>query len=206
MIAKLHYITQPVEGKNIQQIVKDTCEGGTDWVQVRIKKKSYEDWKQEALQAQKICKEYHAKLIINDNVQLAKEIEADGIHLGKQDMSPIEARNILGNDVIIGGTANTFEDVKKLADAKVDYIGLGPFRFTSTKQNLSPILGIEGYQEIINRCQAENIHIPIIAIGGIKKEDISGLLAIGCHGIAISSAINLAQNPTKSTQEFLNHL
>ncbi len=206
MIAKLHYITQPVEGKSIQQIVKETCEGGTNWVQVRIKNKSYADWKEEALLIQEVCQQHKATLIINDNVLLAKEIKADGVHLGKQDMSPTEARNILGDDVIIGGTANTFEDIQRLANAKVDYIGLGPLRFTSTKQNLSPILGLKGYQEIIKSCQTKNIDIPIVAIGGIQTDDISDLLSIGCHGIAISSPINLASNPTKSTQEFLNHL
>ncbi len=206
MIAKLHYITQPVAGKSIQEVVRATCKGGTKWVQIRIKDQSQEVWKQEALLAQQICKEYGAKCIINDNVLLAKEIGADGIHIGKQDMPPQEARAILGNDVIIGGTANDMEDIKRLAAAKVDYIGLGPLRFTSTKKNLSPILGLEGYQTICDECKTLGIDIPIIAIGGITPEDIQDLLKTGVHGIAISSGINLSENPSLSTQTFLNHL
>lgn len=206
MIAKLHYITQPVEGKTIEELIEATCQGGTNWVQTRIKNKSYADWKSEAEKVQTICKKYNALHIINDNVQLAKEIGADGIHLGKQDMNPIEARKIIGNNAIIGGTANDFEDILRLAKANVDYIGLGPLRFTNTKEKLSPILGLEGYQDIFKKCLKNNIEIPIIAIGGIRLEDVSSLIELGCHGIALSSAINLDSNPTKTTEQFLNHL
>ena len=93
---------------------------------------------------QELCYKYGATLIIDDEVQICKDLNSDGVHLGKNDMDPEEARKILGNTKVIGGTANTFEDIVTLVNKGVDDIGLGPFRFTTTKDNLSPILGIEG--------------------------------------------------------------
>jgi thiamine-phosphate pyrophosphorylase len=145
---------------------------------------------------------FDAKLIINDNVTLAHEILADGVHLGKTDMKPDEARSILGENFIIGGTANTFDDIYFLQSEEVDYIGLGPFRFTTTKEKLSPILGIEGYERIIKKCREENVSIPIIAIGGIKSEDVRELIKVGVYGVAVSSAINLSNNIGFSVKEF----
>jgi thiamine-phosphate pyrophosphorylase len=200
LISKLHYITTS------PQQAEQACKGGADWVQLRIKNKPYEAWKSLALATQKVCKQYGAKLIINDNVLLAKEINADGIHLGKEDMSPVEARTLVGKAMIIGGTANTTADIQRLSEAKVDYIGLGPFRFTATKDNLSPILGLEGYQNIIRYCHLAEIHLPIIAIGGITLADVTTLLNTGIHGVAISSAISQAEDIATATKQFTNLL
>jgi thiamine-phosphate pyrophosphorylase len=120
-------------------------------------------------------------------------VNATGVHLGKTDMPPAEARRILGDGFIIGGTANTFEDIRRLTDEGVDYIGLGPFRFTATKKNLSPILGLEGYKDILSRCRAAGIALPVLAIGGITVDDIPALMQTGVSGIAVSSAIRQAE-------------
>ena len=95
-----------------------------------------------------MCKEHDAILILDDHVELAQKLEVDGVHLGKTDMPVAEARQLLGEAFIIGGTANTFEDVEMHYRAGADYVGIGPFRFTTTKKNLSPVLGIEGYTSI----------------------------------------------------------
>jgi thiamine-phosphate pyrophosphorylase len=121
-------------------------------------------------------------------------------------MSPTEARELLGKGFIIGGTANTFEDIERLAASGVDYIGLGPFRFTSTKENLSPILGIEGIEGIIKKCNEKGIHIPIIAIGGIKTEDVKTIMDKGVYGIAVSSSINLSENKIETVKRFVNKI
>ena len=105
--------------------------------------KRYWNWENKQ---SKICRKYNATLILNDHVHLVKEIGANGVHLGKSDMSPVKARELLGSNYIIGGTANNMEDIRQLHKSGVDYIGLGPFRFTRTKKNLAPILGIEGYK------------------------------------------------------------
>ncbi|HEX7415361.1 MAG TPA: thiamine phosphate synthase [Bacteroidia bacterium] len=206
MISKLQYITQNAEGFTHAQLAEEACMSGVDWIQLRVKNKSYAEWKAIAIETLAVCRKYHAKLIINDNVELAKEINADGVHLGKEDSSIAEARKIFGTTFIIGGTANTFEDIKAHTASGIDYIGLGPFRFTSTKEKLSPILGIEGYRQIINKCRENNITVPIIAIGGILVNDVSEILSAGVYGVAIASAITHSPNKKETIKEFLSQL
>lgn len=150
-----------------------------------------------------MCKQHHATFIIDDHVKLAKRIHADGVHLGQQDMPIDQARQILGHDYIIGGTANTFEEIVSHWQHGANYIGCGPFRFTSTKKRLAPILGIDGYSAIINKMKQYGINIPIVAIGGIGYDDISSLLKIGLNGIALSSAILQADDPIVEMQRIM---
>jgi len=206
MVSKLHYITQEISGKPHWQLAKEACKAGINWVQLRVKGKDNKEWKYIAQKTQEVCVRFDAKLIINDNVALAHDILADGVHLGKTDMKPGKARSILGENFIIGGTANNFDDILFLQSEGVDYIGLGPFRYTDTKKNLSLILGIEGYKKIIEKCRKENIVIPIIAIGGIKLEDVVGLISTGVYGVAVASAINLSNNIGLSIKDFFIRL
>lgn len=205
-ISRLQYITQEVSGKTHWQLAEEACQGGVQWTQLRIKNKSNDEWLDTALKISSVCKKYGGMLIINDNVDVAKESKADGIHLGKTDMDPSMARKVLGDDVIIGGTANTFDDIKKLAHTPVDYIGLGPFRFTTTKEKLSPVLGLEGYQRIMEQCVSAKIKIPVIAIGGILKDDIMSLLQTGVYGVAVASAIGMAGDIHTAASEFVKLL
>ena len=183
--------------------IKMALEGGCRWIQLRMKGASDEEVRPIALEAQKMCKEKNATFIIDDRVTLVKELHADGVHLGKNDMPIHEARQILGNDFIIGGTANTVEDVMMHAKAGADYIGCGPFRYTTTKQKLSPILGLPGYRHIIERMKAEEIHLPIVAIGGITISDIPDIIETGVTGIALSGSILNATNPVEETRKIL---
>ena len=186
MISNLQYITTAPHIQN----VKDALGAGCKWIQLRVKEDlPKNELIQLAREAQKLCYSKQAKLIINDNIELAHIIYADGVHLGLNDTPIIEAREYLGNDFIIGGTANTFEDVVKHYEASADYIGLGPFTFTETKKNLSPVLGLDGYKEILQKCKDAKIDIPIVAIGGIELEDIPNIMQTGVHGIALSGLI-----------------
>jgi thiamine-phosphate pyrophosphorylase len=124
------------------------------------------------------------------------------VHLGKSDMTPVDARQLLGFDFIIGGTANTFEDLMHLIENGVDYIGLGPFRFTTTKKKLSPTLGLEGYQSIFKKMEEADIHFPIVAIGGILEADIPTLKSKGVQGIALAGAIVANNNIESNIQLF----
>lgn len=205
-ISHLHYITQDLDDMDHPALALSACKVGVDWVQLRVKNRPHNELLDLALKTELICRQHHVKLIINDNVNIAKLVKADGVHLGKTDMDPREARKILGNDFIIGGTANTFEDIEKLVDAGADYVGLGPYRFTETKENLSPVLGSEGYEKIIELCRKNGINIPIIAIGGIKVEDVKPLITTGIYGIAVSSAINKSESMTESVKRFKNKL
>lgn len=183
---KWYYISQENHLQNIQNV----CEAGGRLIQLRAKNVHEQALLDLALGAQSICKKYGATFIINDHVLLAKEIQADGVHLGQNDMTPIEAREVLTSKQIIGGTANTLEDCKHLIHQKVDYIGLGPFRYTTTKKNLSPLLGIKGYQKIIKTLEREGHSPPIYAIGGITQNDFNDLYQTNIHGIAISGLIS----------------
>ena len=172
----------------LQGIAKALAQG-CRWIQLRMKDADEELLYNTALEAQRMCKEYGATFIIDDHVGLAKRIHADGVHLGRNDMPIAEARALLGNDYIIGGTANTIEDVRNHWRDGADYIGCGPFRFTTTKKNLSPILGLEGYRKIVAQMKDEGLDIPIVAIGGITFDDIPEIMATGVTGIAMSGGI-----------------
>ena len=154
-----------------------------------------------ALIVQRMCREYGATFIIDDNVLLAKRIGADGVHLGKGDMPIARARKILGDRAIIGCTINQFEDIAPCLCGAPDYFGCGPFRYTTTKQNLAPVLGIDGYREIISKMRESNINIPLVAIGGITKDDIPELLRCGVNGIALSGSIINAEEPVQEMLE-----
>lgn len=181
-------------------------EGGCRWVQLRMKEATEAEFMAAAAEIGRLCKEHGATFVLDDHVEWVEKTGADGVHLGKNDMPIDEARKILGNDKIIGGTANTFEDVERLYRQGTDYIGCGPFRFTTTKKNLSPVLGLEGYQHIVDQMKSHGINLPIVAIGGILESDIKSILATGVSGIAVSGGILNAENPAEEMQRFLKHL
>lgn len=202
---RLQFITHHTERYSYLDSVRIALEGGCRWVQLRMKGAEESLLEETAIAAQRLCKEYGATFIIDDNVALAQKIGADGVHLGKSDMPIAEARTMLGERFIVGGTVNTFDDVLyHLQDATPDYLGCGPFRFTSTKANLAPILGYAGYREMVGKMRDNNIRIPLVAIGGIKREDIPLLLECGVEGIALSGSILNADNPIQEMKEIAN--
>lgn len=181
-------------------------EGGCRWIQLRMKDAQEVDFLLAAKQIGAMCKEYGATFILDDHVELVGITGADGVHLGKNDMPVDEARNQLGANRIIGGTANTFEDVERLWRQGANYIGCGPYRFTTTKKNLSPVLGLDGYRHIISKMKAHDINIPVVAIGGILQPDIKDVIATGVSGIAVSGAILNAENPVEEMKRFIDSL
>ena len=199
-ISTLHYITTNPGA------AERACQGGVRWVQLRVKNQPYATWKQLALDTQAVTRRYGATLLINDNPRLAQEIGADGVHLGLTDMPPAEARQLLGATFIIGGTANTFADVQRHVAAGVNYVGLGPFRFTSTKEKLSPVLGVAGYADIMRQCRAAGLSVPVVGIGGITLADVPALLETGLHGVAVSGAIGAAAEPAVVAARFIELL
>lgn len=200
---KMQFISHFTEQYTYLDSIRLTLDGGCQWVQLRMKDASDKEILCIAPQVKQLCQQYDATFIIDDHVNLVKEIGADGVHLGKKDMPVLEARTLLGDSYIIGGTANTFEDVKNHAEASADYIGCGPFRFTTTKKGLAPILGLEGYLHIISQMQQAGIQIPIVAIGGITADDIPGILQTGISGIALSGTILNASDPVLKTKEII---
>lgn len=181
-------------------------EGGCRWIQLRMKDAQEVDFLLAAKQIGAMCKEYGATFILDDHVEWVGITGADGVHLGKNDMPVDEARNQLGANRIIGGTANTFEDVERLWRQGANYIGCGPYRFTTTKKNLSPVLELDGYRHIISKMKAHDINIPVVAIGGILQPDIKDVMATGVSGIAVSGAILNAENPVEEMKRFIDSL
>ncbi len=199
-IHRLHYITHPDPLRDAEEQVQllasglppDTCL----WVQFRLKKAGPDEFRKQARRVGELTRAAGGTFIINDDVMAAKHLDADGVHLGKEDLSPLMAREILGPDKIIGCTANRYEDLEYLSALPIDYIGLGPLRFTKTKEKLSPLLGFEGYQDILTRRRSDRLkELPVIAIGGVLQEDLSRLFGMGLHGVAVSGAIARAENP-----------
>ncbi|KJJ88184.1 thiamine-phosphate pyrophosphorylase [Prevotella intermedia ZT] len=177
--------------------------GGCKWVQLRMKDATDNKFLSIGRKVAALCRSYNATFLLDDRVHLVAELGADGVHLGKNDMPISEARRILGNEKIIGGTANTFADVQHLAAQGADYIGCGPFRYTPTKRNLAPILGLEGYRNILKQMQQAGINLPLIAIGGIVSTDIATLRDIGVSGIAVSGAVLGAADPIKEMKKLI---
>lgn len=200
----LQFITHQTEQHSYFDSARMALEGGCKWIQLRMKEASAEEIEAVALQLKPLCQSHEAILILDDHVELARKLELDGVHLGKSDMPVAQARSILGEAFIIGGTANTFDDVKMHYLAGADYVGVGPFRFTTTKKNLSPVLGLEGYASIIAQMRAEDIQLPVVAIGGITYEDIPAILATGVNGIALSGTILGAENPAQETNRIIH--
>lgn len=197
MLNRLQYISQGKTVKEQLYNIHQALDNGCGLVQMRFKTQAENELFTLAEAVKTLCQEYLATFIINDTVALAKKIEADGVHLGLTDMPIAEARIVLGNTKIIGGTANTFSDIQNHAKNGCDYIGLGPFRFTKTKDNLSPILGLEGYQSILNQMQQAGLKIPVFAIGGILLEDVEAIIKTGVYGIAASGLITQSETKTK---------
>ena len=200
----LQFITHFTDKYSYFDSARIALEGGCRWIQLRMKDASAEEIEKEAMRILPLCRECGATFILDDQAELAKKIHADGVHLGKLDMPIAEARKMLGKDFIIGGTANTFDDVKAHCEAGADYIGCGPFRFTATKKNLSPILGLEGYRRIIARMKAEGIGLPVVAIGGITYDDIPAVMQTGVSGIALSGSILRAEDPVGETRRIVS--
>ncbi len=204
-LPRLHFITQDVHGIDHPKLAREACKGYIDLVQLRIKNKGIREIKALAEKTFEIADMYNAKLIINDHVDLVAEIGTHGVHLGKYDMHPLKARKILGDEVIIGGTADSFEMIKELHGI-VDYIGLGPFRFTQTKSDLSPVLGLQGYKTILQQCRKEKIDIPIIGVGGININDIEPIMQAGLYGVAVSSALAQSDFIAFLAEDFINEV
>ena len=199
----VQFITHFTASISYPDSARIALEGGCRWVQLRVKDASEEELKNTAIRVQDLCRQYGATFIIDDHVDLVKQIGADGVHLGKLDMPIKEARERLGKGFIIGGTANTFEDIRQHVADGADYIGCGPFRFTTTKQKLSPILGLDGYRSILAQMKEEGLSIPVVGIGGITREDIPALKAVGLSGIALSGGILKAGNPVREMETII---
>ncbi len=191
----VQFITNSSNKDEILLSCMNVLDGGIRWIQLRMKNATHEERVDVALSLKRIMNNYiGSTLIIDDDIDAVIESDADGVHLGLNDDSPIEARKKLGYGKIIGGTCNTTEQLYHRAIEGVDYVGVGPYRYTKTKTNLSPILGYEGIKSIVLANKRLALPIPIYVIGGIVLDDIKDLENLDIKGIAISSLLLHSEN------------
>lgn len=193
--SRLQFITHFTDRYSYVDSAMMAMEGGCRWIQLRMKEASEVEIECAASEILPECRRRGAVFIIDDHVETALKTGADGVHLGKNDMPVDKARKMAGDGFIIGGTANTFDEIRRLADQGADYIGCGPFRFTTTKKNLAPVLGIGGYEKLTGQMKEQGINLPVVAIGGITRDDIVRIMETGVSGIALSGSILRADDP-----------
>ena len=201
MIPKLHYISQGSSLAAHLENIQKACSSGAELVQLRLKNVSEKKCLKLAKEAREITSNFQTRLIINDYYKIAKEVKADGVHLGKTDTCPTIARKHLYTWQLIGGTANSLQDCETLLDKEVDYIYLGPFRLTKTNGNIPPVVGLNGYTTIIEALKTET---PIIGVGGITTKDVTNILETGISGIAVSEEITRDFNTIRVFNQLLN--
>lgn len=202
----LQFITSTKSATPIVEQVLGVIEGGCRWIQIRMKNASDEEIKKVVESVKPKCIETGSFLLLNDRVELAKELNVGGVHLGKEDMPVSKARMILGPAAVIGVTANTFADITAVSNLDIDYYGIGPYADTSTKEHLAPILGIDGIRDICYQMEKNEIKIPHVAVGGIKLDDVLSLLEAGVNGIAVCGAIADSDDIVKTTKQFIELL
>src|SRR3546814_743620 len=207
-IAPFHYLTQDVPVFTHPELATAACEAGAKWIQYRSKNKAdKKSWLDEAAQMEAICDDWGTTLIICSGVEICMELgEAQGVHLERGDMPVREARRLLGDAKTIGGSARTLEEVLAAYDDGADYVGLGPHKPTQTIRHSNQFLATSDYLRIAGELQKRNVDIPVIAAGGIKPDDVEELLATGIFGVAVSSAVNLSENPGTAYREFYRKL
>lgn len=201
-LPKIQFITHPTGNYTLAESALVALSCGIKWIQFRCKSEYDETILQQARTVRDLCRRHKALFVVDDRLDIALSLQADGVHLGKDDMPIAQARKAAGPDFLIGGTANTIDDIARICKEGADYVGLGPFRFTQTKAKLSPILGMEGYRKLIDQSRTRGFDLPIYAIGGIRPEDAPGLKACGVYGLAVSSALLQAADPKKETERF----
>ena len=202
-ISRFHYLTQDLPQRSHIEQAEIACKAGANWLQYRCFSKTDEEMIQELHQVASICDDWGATLILTDHYHLLDKVDAQGVHIEDMGADFVSIRKFIGDDKTLGASANTLAQIERISESGVvDYAGCGPFTHTDTKPNDLPLLGIEGYKAINEAMKRLGIDLPVLAIGGIKSEHIESLMETGIYGIAVSSAINLAENPSEVLREF----
>ncbi|SDG07863.1 thiamine-phosphate pyrophosphorylase [Pedobacter terrae] len=201
-IEKLHYITHDIPHLSHIEQAQLACEAGAKWIQYRCLSKSDEELLQDINAIAEICDDWGTTLIVTDHVHLNGKADIQGFHIENMDADFIALRKLVGNDITLGGSVNTVENLIRLVRAGADYVGYGPFAETETKPNNYTLLGIEGYQHMVGALKAQAISIPVLAVGGIKIYDVEALMQAGIYGIAVSGALNFADDFIEAYQDF----
>jgi len=201
-ISTFHYLTQDLPHRSHAEQVQIACEAGANWIQYRCLSKSDEQMIPEIHHVASICDDWGATLILTDHYHLLDKVDAQGVHLENMQADFAAVREIITDEKTLGASANTFADIRRIAlSGVVDYVGCGPFALTQTKPNDYPLLGLEGYRTIVRRMNEESIDLPLLAVGGIQLTDVEELIGTGVFGIAVSAAVNHAEDPADAFRQ-----
>ncbi|SKB74390.1 thiamine phosphate synthase [Daejeonella lutea] len=202
-ISKLHYLTHDLPSRSHIEQTEIACKAGANWIQYRCFSKDDEGLIKELHQIASICDDWGATLILTNHYHLLDKVDAQGVHLENMEADFIAIRNIISDEKTLGASANSIEDIQRIAHSGVvDYIGCGPFSHTATKPNDYPHLGVAGYTHIAENMQKNSLDIPVLAVGGVNIGDVDSLLSTGIYGIAVSAAVNHAEDPGQALKEF----
>lgn len=205
-IEKFQFITHDIPQLSHTEQARIACEAGAKWIQYRCLTKTDEELLEDINIIAEICDDWGATLIVTDHIHLNGKADIQGFHIEDMDADFLSIREQLGEAITIGGSANTVEGLQRLASEGVDYAGFGPFAHTDTKPNTMPHLGINGYQDATDRLQSLNINLPVLAVGGISLDDVDPLLNTGIFGIAVSSAVNQAEDMHEAYLSFYDKI
>lgn len=205
-IEKLHFITHDIHQHSHIEQANIACSAGAKWVQYRCLTKNDEELLEDINAIAAICDDWGATLIVTDHIHLNGEADIQGFHIEDMDADFVKLREQLGEAVTIGGSSNTLEGLIRLAKEGADYAGFGPFYTTTTKPNNAPLLGVEGYEQAMIALKAQEINLPVLAVGGITLSDIDPLMLTGIFGIAVSAAINQADDMRAAYSEFYDKI
>lgn len=206
-ISRFHYLTQDLPNRSHLEQAIIACESGANWIQYRCFSRTEEQHLDEINRIAEVCDDWGTTLIITDHASLLAKADIQGVHIEDMSADFIAIRKEIGADKTLGASANTIDDIKRIAaSGVVDYIGCGPFAVTLTKPNDYPILGVEGYQLLKAEMDKLRIAIPILAVGGVTATDIEALMAAGVYGVAVSAAVNQSDNPASAFKEVYRKL
>lgn len=205
-IEKLQFITHDIDNLTHIEQAQLACEAGAKWIQYRCLTKDDKGLLEDINPIAEICDDWGATLIVTNHIHLNRKADIQGFHIEDMDADFVALRTQLGEDITIGGSSNTAEGLIRLAAEGADYAGCGPFSITTTKPNNSPLLGLRGYEQIVSVLKQKEINLPVLAVGGIKLEDVDALMATGIFGIAASSAINKAENMKEAYISFYDKI
>lgn len=201
-IEKLQFITHDIEQLSHIEQAQIACEAGAKWIQYRCLTKNDEELLKDINVIAEICDDWGATLIVTDHVHLNGKADIQGFHIEDMDADFVALRELLGEAITIGGSANTVENLIRIAGEGADYAGCGPFSVTTTKPNNAPLLGFEGYKNVVAVLKEKGINLPVLAVGGISLADVEPLMETGIFGIAASAAINQAEDMKEAYLDF----
>lgn len=205
-VAPFHYLTQDLPERTHAQQAEIACKSGANWIQYRCLSKSDEELIEEINTLAMICDDWGATLIITDHFHLLHLVDVQGVHIENMSADLSAIREQIGEDKTLGASANSIEDILAIVSSgAADYIGCGPFSTTLTKPNDYPLLGVSGYRDIMHKLSGKQITIPLLAVGGVQVTDVQPLLDAGVFGVAVSAAVNKADDPGAAIKEFRNY-